>query len=213
MIYKNIGVAIMSSVIAMIYNDTICLASDCRAIDQATQEMSDDNIKQITVNNNVAIGFAGSGFIAQRMIEILSNPDNSDILSRLEFEGIHKALDDILLYELDAGIDYPDEESRHISALICGINSTGNPEIVYWKDGRIISKINQSKLNHFTAFILNPPDLSRDTCNDVLWHSALKYEQSIIFDKIATDYFNVISTMSKFVSDSFTIWIYPVNDR
>lgn len=196
----------------MIYNDTICLASDCRAIDQTTQEVTDDAIKQTIINNTVAIGFAGSGYIAQRVIDNLSTPDNSSIISKLGFERIHEALDDLYTFLINDTICFPNEESRHLSALICGINNLRKPEIVYWMDGRIISKLCQSEIDHFDSIALSPQGLSKVFCNNILRHTAFKYNNPIFFEKIAADYFKVISSINEFVSDRHTVWIYSVNN-
>lgn len=55
----------MSSVIAMIYRNEICLASDTKAVDHDTGTEFEPTVKQTVINDEYAVGFAGSGNIAK----------------------------------------------------------------------------------------------------------------------------------------------------
>ena len=61
----------MSSVIAMIYRNEICLASDTKAVDRDTGFELEPAVKQTVINDEYAVGFAGSGNIAKAIIGTL----------------------------------------------------------------------------------------------------------------------------------------------
>lgn len=80
----------MSSVIAMIYRNEICLASDTKAVDNDTGVELEPAVKQTVINNEYAVGFAGSGNIAEVIISTLESQKNAHIVSKLAFDELPK---------------------------------------------------------------------------------------------------------------------------
>lgn len=197
----------MSSVIAMIYHGEICLASDTMSTDHETGLTDEPVVKQIIINNNTAIGFAGSGSIAQVIMKTLQSPKNAEKVSKAKFNDIPLFLDDIYQAYI-VGKQFPDEETRHISSLIIGFN--GNiPEITYWDNINGAKPINQDHPDNFTAFILNPFDMTQSECNKILWDIITSYSDLVSLYDTAVNYFKVVSSRSKFVSETATIWTHP----
>ena len=149
----------MSTVIAMIYNGEICLASDTLSIYHATGEKDEPAIKQMAINNEIAIGFAGSGNIARVVMGTLTNHRNAHIVSSLTFIEIPAVLDDIYQTHI-VEKQYPDEETRHVSALIVGFYNHV-PEIIRWDSTGATEIVRQSHPGNFTALILPPYDMTR----------------------------------------------------
>lgn len=198
----------MSTVIAMIYHGEMCLASDVMSIDHETG--LEDNvpaIKQITINENITIGFVGSGTIAQVIMRTLQNPMNEDKVSKATLNDIPMFLDDIYQSYIE-GKQFPDEEACHVSALILGLNGE-TPEIISWDCNGARYRISQDSPENFTAYVLPPYDMNRNECNKILWESAEENLPFVSLKKVAADYFQVVSSRSKFVSDTATIWTLP----
>lgn len=196
----------MSLVIAMIYRGVICLASDTMSIDHETKQELEPQIKQININDGIAVGFSGSGNIAQVIMNTLKNPINNQIVSGLMFDEIPKVLDDIYGTHIN-NTQYPDEEIRHISALIVGINNQ-NPEIIYWQCSGAVETIRQDHPDNFTAFVLPPYDMTQESCNEILFKIANTKLQFAPITEIVSDYFKVASSISNFVSETPTIWTH-----
>lgn len=196
----------MSTVLAIIYNGKICMASDTMATDHETGEELEPSTKQIVINDEIAIGFAGSGNIAETIMKTLAHKRNKHIVSKLNINEIPKVLDETYK-ALIAKRQYPDEETRHVSALIIGANNH-IPEIICWESDKAPYVINQNHPDNFTAYVLPPYDMDRNACNKIVWKSAKEHSECTSPLKyIATDYFKVISSMSKFVSNTANIWI------
>lgn len=196
----------MSTVIAMIYRGEICLASDKMARDHETGQVSESEVKQIVINDNIAIGFTGSGNIAEVIMDTLNHPINSDKVSKLTFKEISLVLDDIYQSHT-AENNYPDKETRHVTALIVGINES-IPEIVCWDSSKGATTFTYDHPGNFTAFVLPPYDMSREDCNEILLEIARTKLQLTSFVDVAVDYFKTVSSVSKYVSESFTCWTH-----
>lgn len=196
----------MSTVIAMIYNDEICLASDTMSTDHETGQKDELTIKQTTINNEIAIGFAGSGNIAQVLMGTLTNHKNAHIVSSLTFSEMPTVLDDIYQTHI-AEKQYPDEETRHVSALIVGFNNHV-PEIIRWDSTEATEIVRQSQPGNFTALILPPYDMTISACNEILLESANQNSQYGL-KRIAANYFKTVASKSEFTSATATIWTHP----
>lgn len=196
----------MSTVIAMIYNGEICLASDTMSTDHETGQRDESTIKQIAINNEIAIGFAGSGNIAQVIMGTLTNHRNAHIVSSLTFREIPAVLDDIYQTHI-VEKPHPDEETRHVSALIVGFNNHV-PEIIRWDSTGATEIIRQSHPGNFTALILPPCDMTISACNEILLESANQNSQYGP-ERIAANYFKTVASKSKFTSATTTIWTHP----
>lgn len=196
----------MSTVVAIIYNNEICLASDTKCTDHETGLELESSIKQIVINNEIAIGFAGSGNIAQVIMDTLSSAKNSQIISTLTFAEIPKVLDSIYRDHI-AQKQYPDKEMCNVSALTIGINNC-KPEIIFWNCSGTVEIINQSNTNNFTAFILPPYDMTQKSCNEILLGLANAKLQFTTISEIVSDYFKITSSISNFVSEIATIWTH-----
>lgn len=196
----------MSTVIAMIYNGEICLASDTMSTDHKTGQKDEYTIKHIAINNEIAIGFAGSGNIAQVIMGTLTNYRNAHIVSSLTFSEVPAVLDEI--YQTDIiEKQYPDEETRHVSALIVGSNNHV-PEIIRWDSTGATEVIGQSHPGNFTASILSPYDMTLSACNKILLESANQNSQYGP-ERIAANYFKMVASKSEFTSATATILTHP----
>lgn len=194
----------MSSVIAMIYNSEICLASDMKSTDHETGQEMEPSVKQIVLNDEIAIGFTGSGNIAQVIMDTLVSPKNEHIVSNLTFNEIPSVLDHIYQSHT-AKKEYPDEEMRHVSALIAGTNNR-TPEIVRWDSSGTTEIIKQKYPGSFTAVVFAPYDVEQTACNKILLDIAEANPSRTPLDVIASEYFNIVSSISIYVSSEATIW-------
>lgn len=193
----------MSSVIAMIQRNEICLASDMKCVDSDTGHETDPVVKQITLNNSIAIGFTGSFGMARIIIDTLSNQKNSNIVSQLALAEIPSVLDDIYNSYI-SGKSFSDGDVIDVSALVIGIDN--KPEIIKWVSTGFTDTLRQSHPNNFTASVLSPADLDDDICSRVLWESAKRNSDAVSLSLTAVNYFKIVSSLSQFVSDEAVIW-------
>lgn len=198
----------MSTVLAIIYNGEICLASDTMSTDHETGEELEPSTKQIVINNEIAIGFAGSGNIAETIMKTLASKRNEHIVSKLTLSEIPKVLDEIYQAHI-ANRQYPDEETRHVSALIIGTDNH-IPKIFHWESNGTTVPIYS---DGSPAVVLPPYDLTTEECLDAVKTSIKKNAQNPSLKKIVTDYFNIIASKSKFTSATATIWVQTFNPR
>lgn len=196
----------MSTVIAIISHTEICMASDTMVTDHETGQICEPAIKQITLNENISIGFVGSGNIAQVIMNTLTDPRNEIIVSKLTFSEIPNVLDDIYQDHIITK-QYPDKETRHVSALIIGFNGH-TPEIIRWDSTGIIKVVKHDYSNSFTASILPPHDVPIDVCKEVLLELG-KMNLPHGVSGMAMNYFKVISSISQYTSQTATIWVHP----
>ena len=182
------------------------MASDIMVTDHETAQASGSAIKQITINEEIAIRFTGSGNIAETIMNTLSSSKNAGSVSELTFSEIPNVLTDIYQTHTAEKL-YPDEETCHVSALIIGFNNLV-PEIVRWDNKRDTEAIRQRHPNNITALILPPYDIPITVCNEILLESAKKNSQ-YGSKGIVTDYFKTVATRSKFTSAAATIWTHP----
>lgn len=198
----------MSSVIAMIYRNEICLASDTKAVDHDTGVELEPAVKQTVINDEYAVGFAGSGNIAEVIIGTLESQKNAHIVSKLAFDELPKVLDDIYQTHISK-TQYPDEEMSHISALMVGF-SRHTPEIIRWDSSGKTESFKRTAPENFVASVLAPYDMSETECSEILYSCALKAANdnpdTVSLPVIATDYFNTVSSKSKFTSAEPVIW-------
>ena len=196
----------MSTVIAIIYHNEICLASDTKSVDHETGFELDPSIKQIVINDEIAIGFSGSGNISEVIMGTLSSPKNTHIISNLTFSEIPTVLNEIYKEHITS-TKYPDEEIYNVSALIVGFNDY-KPEIIYWTSSDNTETITQSDPNNFTAFVLPPYDISQKSCNKILFGIANSGAHFNSLSELAVNYFKVVASLSEYVSESATIWTH-----
>ena len=198
----------MSSVIAMIYRNEICLASDTKVVDHDTGDELEPTVKQTVINDKFAIGFAGSGNIAEVIIRTLENPKNMHIVGKLTLDGAPKVLDDIYQAHISKA-QYPDEETSHISALMVGF-SGHTPKIIRWDSSGKTKSIRRTAPENFVASVLEPYDMEQTECSEILNSCALKAANdnpdTVSLAVIAVNYFNMISSKSKFTSAEAVIW-------
>lgn len=198
----------MSSVIAMIYRNEVCLASDTKVVDHNTGDELEPMVKQTVINDEFAIGFAGSGNIAEVIIRTLESPKNMHIVSKLTLDDAPKVLDDIYQAHISKS-KYPDEEMGHVSALMVGF-SKHTPKIIRWDSSGKTKSLRRTTPESFVASVLEPYDIEQAECSEILHSCALKAandnHDTVSLAVIAVNYFNTISSKSKFTGEEAVIW-------
>lgn len=198
----------MSSVIAMIYRNEICLASDTKAVDHDTGTELEPTVKQTVINDEYAVGFAGSGNIAKAIIGTLESQKNAHIICKLAFNELPKVLDDIYQAHISK-TQYPDKETSHVSALIVGF-SERTPQIIRWESSGKIEVLERIIPENFVASVLEPYDMEQTECKEILLSLAVSAADdnlgAVSLPVIAVKYFDIVSSKSKFTSKEAVIW-------
>lgn len=198
----------MSSVIAMIYRNEICLASDTKAVGRDMGFELEPAVKQTVINDEYAVGFAGSGNIAKAIIGTLESHRNAHIVSGLTFNELPKVLDDIYQAHISKA-QYPDEEMNHVSALIVGFSGR-TPQIIRWESSGKIEVLERIIPENFVASVLEPYDMEQAECKEILLSLAISAANdnlgTVSLPVIAVKYFDIVSSKSKFTSKEAVIW-------
>ena len=198
----------MSSVIAMIYRNEICLASDTKAVDHDTGVELEPAVKQTVINDEYAVGFAGSGNIAEVIIGTLESQKNAHIVSKLTFDEFPKVLDEIYQTHISKA-QYSNEETNHVSALIVGF-SGHTPQIIRWESSGKIEVLERIIPENFVASVLEPYDMEQTECKEILLSLAISAANdnlgTVSLPVIAVKYFDIVSSKSKFTSKEAVIW-------